>query len=87
MKTLSEEELTKCAENAWFGYDEYDTQCRVLPTSTVFIDAYKQGYIKCVAQMQDEFNELLKACYTSLHNQTKVDNNEITNQTKRDNDE
>lgn len=84
MKPLNEEELTKCAEDAWLGYDEYDTQCRVLPTSTVFIDAYKLGYIKCVAQMQDEFNELLKACHTSLRNQTKVDNNEITNQMKGD---
>jgi len=87
MKPLSDEELTKCAENAWFEYNEYDSQFRVLPTSTVFIDAYKQGYIKCVAQMQDEFNELLKACYTSLRNQTKVDINEIINQMKGGNDE
>lgn len=59
----------------------------MLPTATVFIDAYKQGYIKCVAQMQDEFNELLKACNTSLNNQTKVEPNEVINQTKEDNDE
>lgn len=82
MKPLSEEELTKCAEEVWFEYNEYDSQGREFPTSTVFIDAFKQGYIKCVAQMQDEFNELLEACHTSLQNQTKVDINEIINQMK-----
>lgn len=87
MRTLSDEELTKCAENAWFGYDEYDSQGMEFPTSTVFIDAYKQGYIKCVAQMQDEFNVLLIACHASLNNQTKVEPNEVINQTKGDNDE
>ena len=83
MRPLSEEELQMAAENDWatFEYEEGNLY------RVSFFGGYKLGYAKCLKQMQAEFNELLKACHTSLRNQTKVDINEIINQMKGGNDE
>lgn len=77
MKSLSEEELTKCAWEDFLNCQEVDDDA-----VNAFIYGYKRGYAKCIKQMQDEFNELLRACHASLRNQTKVDINEIINQMK-----
>ena len=42
MKPLSEEELTKCAEDAW-----QKTPFMAI-SHDAFIAAYKQGYAKCI---------------------------------------
>lgn len=60
MKPLSEEELTKCAEDAWQKTSFMEGGHRA------FIAAYKQGYAKCVWQLADEFNVLLSICETSI---------------------
>ena len=77
MKPLSEEELTKSAWEDFLNCQEVDDDA-----VNAFIYGYKRGYAKCIEQMQDEFNELLKACHASLRNQTKVDINEIINKMK-----
>lgn len=53
MKPLSDEELTKCAENTW-----QKTSFMAI-SHDAFIAAYKQGYAKCVWQMLEEFNNLI----------------------------
>lgn len=83
MKPLSEEELTIAAEQDWATYEYEEGNLY----RTTFFGGYKLGYARCLKQMQDEFNELLEACYTSLQNQTKVDINEIIDQLKGGQDE
>lgn len=82
MKLLSKEELTKSAWEDFLNCQEVDDDA-----VNAFIYGYKRGYARCIKQMQDEFNELLRACNTSLNNQTSVDVNEIINQMKGDNND
>ena len=77
MKPLSEEELSKSAWEDFLNCQEVDDDA-----INAYIYGYKRGYAKCVAQMQDEFNELLEACHIALQNQTNVDINEIIHQMK-----
>lgn len=79
MKPLSDEELTKCAEETWCKATRFEDY-----NHDAFIFAYIRGYAKCIDQMSDEFNGLLGACRTAfeLQNQTKVSANEIINQMK-----
>ena len=60
MKPLSEEELTKCAEDAWQKTSFMEGGHRA------FIAAYKQGYAKCVLQMSEDFNALISICETGV---------------------
>lgn len=77
MKPLSEEELSEVAWQSFLKYKK-DTD-EIIST---YCDGFKQGYAKCIEQMQDEFNELLEACHIALQNQTNVDINEIIHQMK-----
>lgn len=65
MKPLSEEELTKCAEDAWQKTSFMEGGHRA------FIAAYKQGYAKCIWQMSDKFNELISVFETLYASQMK----------------
>ena len=65
MKPLSEEELSKCAENAW-----QKTQFMAI-SHDAFIAAYKQGYAKCIWQMSEEFNGLISVFETLYASQMK----------------
>lgn len=60
MKPLSEEELTKCAEEAW-----KKTSFMAI-SHDAFIAAYKQGYAKCIWQMSEDFNGLISVCETAV---------------------
>lgn len=81
MKPLSEEELKKAADEAWECSEHEGIDY------LSFIDAFEKGYARCIRQMQDEFDELLKACHTALQNQTNVETNKIINQIKKVNND
>lgn len=78
MRPLSEEELTIAAEHDWATYEYEEGNLY----RTTFFGGYKLGYARCIKQMQDEFNELLRACYTAIKNQTGVVPQELLNQLK-----
>lgn len=65
MKTLSEEELRKAAEEAW-----QNTSFMAI-SHDAFIAAYKQGYAKCIWQMSEEFNGLISVFETLYEKQMK----------------
>ena len=70
MKPLSEDELTKFAEDAW-------RKTKFMAIShDAFIAAYKQGYAKCVWQMSEEFNNLISVFETLYAEQMKGGNDE-----------
>lgn len=70
MKPLSEEELTKCTEDAWQKTSFMEGGHRA------FIAAYKQGYTKCIWQMLDKFNELISVFETLYAEQMKGGQND-----------
>ena len=65
MKPLNEEELTRCAEEAW------QKASFMAISHDAFISAYKQGYAKCVWQMSEEFNNLISVFETLYASQMK----------------
>lgn len=73
MKPLSEEELTRCAEDAW-----KKTSFMAI-SHDAFIAAYKQGYTKCIWQMSDEFNNLISVFETLYAEQIKGGQDESDN--------
>ena len=62
MEPLSEQELNAAAESAWSEYDGLLTQS----FKGIFVDAYKQGYAKCVVELLGQFNNLLDACNMAI---------------------
>lgn len=77
MRPLSEDELKSAAEELWHKNTRFADN-----NHDAFVWAYIRGYAKCVDQMADEFNELLRACYTAIKNQTGVVPQELLNQLK-----
>lgn len=70
MKPLSEEELTKCAEDAWQKASFMNV------SHDAFVEAYKQGYAKCIWQMSEEFNGLISVFETLYAEQMKGDDDD-----------
>lgn len=67
MEPLSEQELNSAAESAWSEYEGLLTKS----FKGIFVDAYKQGYAKCVEQMLGQFNNLLDACNTAIQQKSQ----------------
>lgn len=82
MKPLSEEELDKAAWEDYLDAPDYDGD-----EIKAHMCGFKRGYAKCVKQMSDEFNEMLKACNMAIKNQAGVIPQELLNQLKGANNE